>query len=72
MKVDGYKVICRGVRYKNGNGHRALKRECEDCTLYGRGKYPIEKPTWRANGFMSEKSRKCKIKELYGKENINE
>lgn len=65
MEIEGYEVICYGVRVNNGK--QILKRVCRDCTLYTKSINHTVKPTWRAFGFTTRNKYKCKIKELYGK-----
>lgn len=67
MKIDGYEVICFGIRYKHKKGARALKLCCRECTLYRRPHRNI-KPAYKAHGFMPESESKCKIRELYGRQ----
>jgi hypothetical protein len=67
MKIEGYEVMCFGIRYKHQKGARALKLCCRECTLYRRYHRHI-KPAWTAMGFIPETQSKCKIKELYGRQ----
>lgn len=69
MTIDGYKVVCFGVRrkpYPNSN-NRPLKEICKTCGLYHRYQRFI-KPVWRIDGFIKPNAYKCKLKELYGKQ----
>lgn len=68
MKIDGYSVICLGSRNNHNKGNRSLKRVCWDCPLYDRGGMNTVNPTWRFKSLVINFQRKCKLKELYGKQ----
>lgn len=63
MKIQGFEVICYGVRYKVGRITK-LMPVCTDCPIYSVSKRHPCKPTWRGFGFMPDNSKTCKIKDL--------
>lgn len=66
MIIDGYQVVCYGVRIKNGvNNYHPLKKVCRDCGLFVKSSIHPLKPSWRAMGFVAPGKHTCKIKELW-------
>lgn len=70
MKIQGYEVICYGVRQAGYKGHRPLCKVCKDCGLYVQSTMHPVKPAWRAFGFIKLGKHTCKVKELWKEERM--